>query len=64
VVQERGQQPAVVRRERGLAHLPLQDRQLVPQRQDLQVLVAIAHRQQAYERERVRQGETGQSQHG
>ncbi len=29
VVQERGQQRAVVRRERGLAHLALQDRQLV-----------------------------------
>ena len=42
----------------------LQDRHLVPQRKDLHILVAVAHRQQAYERERVRQGEIGQSQHG
>jgi len=55
---------AVVRRERGLAHFALQDRQLVPQRKDLHVLVAVAHRQQAYERERIRQGEIGQSRHG
>src|SRR5208282_5249375 len=41
VVQERGQQRAVVRRERGLAHFALQDRQLVPQRKDLHVLVAV-----------------------
>lgn len=61
VVQERGQQRAVVRRERGRARFALQDRQLVPQRKDLHVLVVVAHRQQAYERERVRQGEIGQS---
>ena len=42
----------------------LQDRHLVPQRKGLHILVAVAHRQQAYERERVRQGEIGQSQHG
>jgi hypothetical protein len=48
--------------ERGLADLALQDDELVAQRQDLDVLLLIAHGQQAHERERVRQGEVGQAQ--
>ena len=48
--------------ERGLPGLVLQDDELVPQRQDLDVLVLIAHGQQAHERERVRHGEVGQAQ--
>ena len=36
------------------------DRQLVPQHQDLYLLLAIAHRQQPHEGERVRHGEIGQ----
>jgi hypothetical protein len=45
--------------------LPFQHRELVAQRQDLHVLVAIAHRQQTQEGERVRHAKVGQSQqHG
>jgi hypothetical protein len=40
----------------------LQDDELVPQRQDLDVLLLIAHGQEAHERERVRQGEVDQAQ--
>jgi hypothetical protein len=42
--------------------LPLQDGQLVAQRQDLDVLVRSAHRQQPYEGEHARHGQVGQSQ--
>ena len=45
--------------------LPLQDRELVTQREDLRVLVPVAHRQQPQQREHVRHTEIGQSQqHG
>ncbi|MGH3288285.1 MAG: hypothetical protein ACRDPD_26985 [Streptosporangiaceae bacterium] len=46
--QQGGQERPVARREPrpGHAQLPLQDRDLVPQHQDLHVLVPLAHRQQ------------------
>ncbi|GAA2077324.1 hypothetical protein [Actinomadura alba] len=43
-VQQSGEQSAVYRGEAWLAGLPLQDRELVAQRQDLDVLVGVAHR--------------------
>jgi hypothetical protein len=42
--------------------LALQDKELVPQRQYLDVLVAVAHRQQAHERQGVGRSEIGQAQ--
>jgi hypothetical protein len=44
------------------ADLALQDQQLVPEHQDLDVFVTIAHRQQAQEREGVGRGKVGQAQ--
>jgi hypothetical protein len=44
------------------AQLPLQDGELMPQRQDLRILVAVAHRQQPQHREGVRHSQVGQSQ--
>ena len=45
--------------------LPLQDRELMAQREDLRVFVPAAHRQQPQQREDVRHTEVGQSQeHG
>ncbi|MFB7112520.1 hypothetical protein [Streptomyces sp. NPDC056190] len=41
--------------EGGLADLALQYKQLVPQGEDLDVFVAVAHRQQAQERQGVGQ---------
>jgi hypothetical protein len=47
------------------AELPLQDQELVAQREDLRVLVPAAHRQQPQQREHVRHTKVGQSQqHG
>ncbi|MFG2497444.1 hypothetical protein ACGFSB_04415 [Streptomyces sp. NPDC048441] len=63
VVQERRQQRAVARSEHRLACLTVQDSELVPQCQDFHVLVAVAHRQQAYEGEGVRHRKVSQSQH-
>jgi hypothetical protein len=51
VVQQAGEHGAVGVGEGGFADLALQDQQLVPQRQDLDVLLPVAHRQQAQERE-------------
>ncbi|WP_329182687.1 hypothetical protein [Streptomyces sp. NBC_01477] len=48
--------------EGGLADLALQDQQLVSECKDLDVLVPIAHRQQAQEGEGVGRGEVGQTQ--
>jgi hypothetical protein len=62
VVQQSGEHHAIGRGERGLAGLALQDDELVPQRQDLDVLLLIAQGQEAHERERVRQGEVDQAQ--
>lgn len=44
--EQSGEHEAVTGREGGLGHLALQDRQLVPQHQDLDILVTIASRQQ------------------
>jgi hypothetical protein len=64
-VEERGQESAIRRGDTWPVDLPLQDGQLVPQRQYLDVLVNVAHRQQPYEGEHARHGEVGQSQqHG
>jgi hypothetical protein len=66
-VQQRRQQRPV---SRGGPHpvrteLPLQDRELMAQREDLCVFVPAAHRQQPQQREDVRHTEVGQSQeHG
>ena len=62
VVEQSREHHAIGLGERGLADLALQDDELVPQRQDLDVLPLIAHGQEAHERERVRQGEVGQAQ--
>jgi hypothetical protein len=43
---ERSQQQPVIRRELRPPHLPPQDRQLVPQHQDLELLRALATREQ------------------
>ncbi|MGW4045170.1 hypothetical protein [Streptomyces sp. NPDC004721] len=48
--------------EGGLANLALQYKQLVPQDEDLVVFVAVAHRQQAQERQGVGRSEVGQAQ--
>jgi hypothetical protein len=48
--------------ERGLAHLPLQHGQLMPEHQDLDVLGTIAGGQQSQEREDGRHHEIGQAQ--
>jgi hypothetical protein len=63
-VQQRGQQGPVGR---GDPHpvrteLPLQDRELVAQREDLRVFVLAAHRQQPQQREHVRHTEVDRSQ--
>jgi hypothetical protein len=62
VVEQSREHHAIGLGERGLADLALQDDELVPQRQDLDVLLLIAHGQEAHERERIRQGEVGQAQ--
>ncbi|WP_165845414.1 hypothetical protein [Streptacidiphilus pinicola] len=41
--------------------MPLQDRELVTQRQDLDILLAVSHRKQAHGREGVRDGEVGEA---
>jgi hypothetical protein len=45
VMEQSGEQEPVGWRERRLGRLALQDRQLVPQHQDLYLLLVIAHRQ-------------------
>jgi hypothetical protein len=62
-VEERGKEGAVRRGDAWPVNLPLQDCQLVAQRQYLDVLVRVADRQQPYEGEHTRHGEVGQSQH-
>jgi hypothetical protein len=61
-VQQGGEERPVRRGETGLADLTLQDGKLVTQRQDLDVLVRIAHRQQPDEGEHARERQVGQSQ--
>jgi hypothetical protein len=66
-VQQRRQQRPIRRSEPHLlpTELPLQHRDLVPQGEDFDVLVAIAHRQQAEHREYVPHTQVGQpQQHG
>jgi hypothetical protein len=48
--------------EAGFVNLALQDDELVAQRQDLDVLVDVAHRQQPYDGEQARECQVGQSQ--
>jgi hypothetical protein len=62
LVEQSGEHHAIGGGERGLAGPALQDEELVPQRQDLDVLVTVAHWQQAQEREGVRRSEVGQTQ--
>ncbi|MCX4641552.1 MULTISPECIES: hypothetical protein [unclassified Streptomyces] len=62
VVEQAGEDDAVGVVERGLADLALQDQQLVPQRQDLDLLAPVTHRQQAQEREDVGGSAVGQAQ--
>ncbi|WP_442819791.1 hypothetical protein OHA79_02335 [Streptomyces sp. NBC_00841] len=61
-MEQASEQRAVGVGERGLADLALQDQQLVPQREDLDVFVPLTHRQQPKERERIGDGEVGQAQ--
>lgn len=61
-VQERGEQRAVRPGEARLIDLPLQHSQLMAQRQDFSVLVAVAHRQEPDQGENARQGQVRQSQ--
>jgi hypothetical protein len=66
-VQQRRQQRPISRGEPRPVRtkLPLQDRELVAQREDLLVFVPAAHRQQPQQREHVRHTEIGQlQQHG
>ena len=66
-VQQRRQQRPITRGEPDpvRTELPVQDRELVAQREDLRVLVSAAHRQQPQQREHVRHTEVSQSQqHG
>jgi hypothetical protein len=60
-VEERGEDGAVRRGDAWPVDLPPQDRQLVAQRQYLDVLVDVGHRQQPYEGEHARHSEVGQS---
>ncbi|MER6566839.1 hypothetical protein ABT288_11720 [Streptomyces sp. NPDC001093] len=62
VVEQAGEDGAVGVLEPGLADLALQDQQLVPQRQYLDVLLRAAHRQQAQERNGVGRNKIGQAQ--
>jgi hypothetical protein len=63
-VQQRGQPGPIDRLEPDLlpVELALQHRELVAQRQDLDVLVAVTARQQPQQRERVRDTQVRQSQ--
>ncbi|WP_329182688.1 hypothetical protein [Streptomyces sp. NBC_01477] len=62
VMEQAGEGRPVGAGEGGLADLALQDEELVPQGKDLDVLVAVAHRQETREREGVGRGEVGQAQ--
>jgi hypothetical protein len=61
-MEQPGEDCAVGVGERGLADLALQDQQLVPQRQDLDVFVPVVHRQQAQDGDGVGHGEVGEAQ--
>ncbi|WP_415954345.1 hypothetical protein [Streptomyces sp. KLOTTS4A1] len=61
--QQRGEEGSVCWLERGFvwAELSLQGGDLVAQREDLRVLVAVAHRQQAERGEGVGDGQVGEA---
>jgi hypothetical protein len=59
VMKQSGKQEPIGRRERRLGQLPLQDRQLVPQHQDLDLLLTITHRQQPYHADIIRESLDG-----
>jgi hypothetical protein len=60
-MEQAGEQRALGVGERGLADLALQDQQLMSQREDLDVFVSRAHRQEPQKREGVGHGKVGQS---
>ncbi|MDW6063963.1 hypothetical protein SAZ11_45930 [Streptomyces sp. FXJ1.4098] len=62
VAQKAGEDGTVAVGEARLADLTLQDQQLVPEYEDLDVLVSVAHRQEAQERQGVGRGEVSQAQ--
>ncbi|MER5695041.1 hypothetical protein ACFY1B_00665 [Streptomyces mirabilis] len=62
VVEQTCEQEPVVVGERVLGCLALQDRELVSQHQDLDRLLALTHRRQVYQGDRVRDGEVDQAQ--
>ncbi|MFD8929604.1 hypothetical protein [Streptomyces mirabilis] len=62
MVEQAGEDSAVGVFEPGLADLALQDQQLVPQRQYLDVLPPVAHRQQTQESDGVDRSKIGQAQ--
>jgi hypothetical protein len=49
-------------RERGLGDLALKNQQLMPEHQDLHVLLLLTHRQQAQQGKSVGRGKVGQAQ--
>ncbi|WP_229698844.1 hypothetical protein [Wenjunlia tyrosinilytica] len=61
MVEQTGEDRAIGVGEGGFANLALQDKELVPQRQDLDFLIAVAHRQETQERQGVGRGEVGQA---
>jgi hypothetical protein len=60
-MQERGKERTVHRGEAWPVDLPLQNGELVAQRQYLDVLVDVGHQQQPYEGEHARHSKVGQS---
>ncbi|WUH96085.1 hypothetical protein OG900_06520 [Streptomyces sp. NBC_00433] len=62
VVEQAGEDGAVGLGEGRSADMALQNHELVSEREDLDVLVAVAHRQQAEEGEGVGLSEVGQAQ--
>jgi hypothetical protein len=61
-MEQGGEERPVRSGEAGLVDLTLQDTELVAQRQNLDVLVGVARRQQPYEGEHARERQVGQSQ--
>lgn len=61
-VKEGGHQGPIGPGEAGLGDLTLQDGELVAQRQNLDVLVDVAHGQQSYEGDHAGERQVGQSQ--
>ena len=65
MVEQAGEDGAAGLGEGGSADMGLQNHELVSERKDLDVLVAVAHRQQAKDGEGVGRSEVGQAQqHG